>query len=294
MPASYLHQAVARAVVGDNPLALAGAEGPDPLFYCFHRYKNLISPFALGSYLHKARTGNLLASLVFVASSSRPSERFDYALGFLTHYATDTTFHPYVYAHSYTPGGKYSPNMHCTLEHALDTWLYREEGHATGTPRHMAGIAALAPNDLACIAFMFACAMFSIDQEKRLPPPEIEQAMKDSVLVTRLLHSPRGIKYAALGALATPLGLRKTLHAHMVPTKLPQGDFLNEAHAAWESPFVPGERRESVPDLLEAAKARASEFVAAARSYQKKEIDEDTLKVILGNMRYDSALPCSE
>lgn len=291
MPASYLHQAVARAVVGDTPLALAGAEGPDPLFYSYHRYKNLISPFALGSYLHKACTGDFLAALVFIASSS---DRFDYALGFLTHYATDTTFHPYVYAHSYTPGGKYSPNLHCTLEHAMDTWLYREEGHATGTPRHMAGIAALAPNDLSSIAFMFASAVLCIDQDKRVPMEYIEQALKDSVLMTRLLYSPRGIKYAALGALATPLGLRKTLHAHMAPTKLPQGDFLNEAHAAWESPFAPGERRESVPDLLEAAKARASEFVAAARSYQKKEIDDLKLKEILGNMRYDSALPCDE
>ncbi|MFQ9448178.1 MAG: zinc dependent phospholipase C family protein [Christensenellales bacterium] len=66
-----------------------------------------------------------------------------YCCGFFTHYATDTTFHPFVYAHSLTAEGQYSGNTHCTLEHQLETLHYRREGHATGLPVQMGGFAAL-------------------------------------------------------------------------------------------------------------------------------------------------------
>lgn len=291
MPASYLHQAVARAAAGGSPAALAGAEGPDPLFYCFHHAKGAPLPFALGSRLHKSRTGAFLVSLLRGAKT--PAQR-DYALGFLTHYATDTTFHPFVYAHSSAPDGKYSTNLHCTLEHALDAWLYREEGHAAGTPRHMAGVAALSAAECAEIAELMCGAVAETYPDVRVQPAFFLRALKDSAALTRILHSPGGTKYAVFGALARPFGLKKTVHAHMVPTRLPEGDFLNLARGAWESPFEPGERRDSVPELLASAKARAKAFVSAGRAYLAGEMAESELSGILGSMSYDSGLPCRE
>ena len=291
MPASYLHQAVARAAAGGSPAALAGAEGPDPLFYCFHHAKGAPLPFALGSRLHKSRTGAFLLSLLRGAKT--PAQR-DYALGFLTHYATDTAFHPFVYAHSNAPDSKYSTNLHCTLEHALDAWLYREEGHETGTPRHMAGVAALRPAECAEIAELLCTAVVETYPDVRVQPAFFLRALKDSAALTRILHSPGGTKYAVFGALARPFGLKKTVHAHMVPTRLPEGDFLNLARSAWESPFEPGERRDSVPELLVAAKSRAKAFVSAGRAYLTGEMAESVLSGILGSMSYDSGLPCRE
>lgn len=291
MPASYLHQSVARAVTGGSPAALAGAEGPDPLFYCFHHAKGAPLPFALGSRLHKSRTGAFLLSLL--RSAKTPAQR-DYALGFLTHYATDTTFHPFVYAHANAPEGKYSTNLHCTLEHALDAWLYRIEGHETGTPRHMAGVAALRPDECEEIANLLCTAVLETYSDVHVQPAFFQHAFKDSAALTRILHSPGGTKYAVFGALARPFGLKKTLHAHMVPTRLPEGDFLNLARDTWESPFKSGERRDSVPELLAAAKARAASFVSAGRAYLAGELAETELSGILGSMSYDSGLPCRE
>ena len=292
MPASFLHQSVARATLGSSPAGLAGAEGPDPLFFCLHRQRGVCSPFALGSRMHRERTGAFLLALL---RGARTSVQRDYALGFLTHYATDTTFHPFVYARTRTPQGRPSGTLHCAYEHALDQWLYLEQGHRAGTPRHMAGIAALTRPQRAEVAQLLCQAVRETYPDQKSAGERLfEHALDDSVRLARILYSPTGIKYALLGALAWPLGLQRALHAHMVPARLPKGDLTNETHAPWESPFAPGERHESVPDLLQAARARALTFVDAARAFYAGSLDEAALAQTLGSMSYDSGLPCAQ
>ncbi len=121
------------------------------------------------------------------------------AAAFFTHYATDTTFHPFVYAHSLTAAGKYSGNAHCTLEHQLETLHYRREGHATGLPVQMGGFAALdaaqrkkspprfPPRSRAC---------FRIPSSR---PPGWKNAFSDAVGLCRFLRSEDGRRYRTLG-----------------------------------------------------------------------------------------------
>lgn len=73
-----------------------GANGPDMLF-CYrvwrraeNRGENL--PL-IGERLHNENTGAFLRSLI--ENAQTPSQR-SYVLGFLAHYATDCTVHPYV------------------------------------------------------------------------------------------------------------------------------------------------------------------------------------------------------
>ena len=148
MPASYVHQSVAAYAAdalslftsdAERSALLAGAEGPDPMFFCFRPGK----PFApvVASLLHTQKTDDFLLALCDACAGDALLRA--YCCGFFTHYATDTTFHPFVYAHSLTAAGKYSGNAHCTLEHQLETLHYRREGHATGLPVQMGGFAAL-------------------------------------------------------------------------------------------------------------------------------------------------------
>ena len=136
MPASYVHQSVAAHAAdalslqdsaAERSALLAGAEGPDPMFFCFRPGK----PFAplVGSLLHTQKTDDFLLALCEACAGDALLRA--YCCGFFTHYATDTTFHPFVYAHSLTAEGRYSGNTHCTLEHQLETLHYRREGHAT-------------------------------------------------------------------------------------------------------------------------------------------------------------------
>ncbi|MBQ3221033.1 MAG: zinc dependent phospholipase C family protein [Clostridia bacterium] len=133
MPASYTHYLVAHEAYFRLSRALQenlqphlrlyyfGAQGAD--FGFFYPVFNGSSPRNLGSILH--RRGGYAASVVCKAFASRSTPILAYSLGFLTHYATDTVFHPFVYAHA----GK-SPLRHSRIEQALDCFLQRETAHA--------------------------------------------------------------------------------------------------------------------------------------------------------------------
>ena len=122
MPAIYTHYAVANALFNNLPshiqkkvkshlsLYFFGAQGAD---FCFFYHVFGEKAPNLGSHLHRTNTYEVFRLLK--AFSNRSNRLFAYALGYLTHYATDVTFHPYVYA---TAGSSYT--KHTRLENALD------------------------------------------------------------------------------------------------------------------------------------------------------------------------------
>ncbi|MBE7079876.1 MAG: hypothetical protein E7371_01405 [Clostridiales bacterium] len=122
MPAYYTHHLVAskafdtlptptKNIIGLYlPLYFFGAQGPDFCFlyhYLSPRSKNL------GSYLH--RKGGYPAFCVLKSLAARDLKLLAYTLGYITHYAVDVTFHPFVYAHA----GK-SIWSHACIESAMD------------------------------------------------------------------------------------------------------------------------------------------------------------------------------
>ena len=128
MPASYTHHLVAAEALSTLPsnvfnvitphlsLYFFGAQGAD--FCFFYRFLNPKSK-NLGSFLH--RKGGYTAFCMLSAFSARDLGLFAYTLGFITHYAADVTFHPFVYAQS----GK-SPLKHARIEGALDVHFKRQ------------------------------------------------------------------------------------------------------------------------------------------------------------------------
>ena len=122
MPSVYTHYLVARETYKLLPpdlqeslrphlsLYFFGAQGAD--FCFFYRFANPRKR-NLGSYLH--RKGGYDAFRLLQHFSRRDTALFAYALGFITHYAVDTVFHPFVYAVS----GK-SLLLHSRVEGALD------------------------------------------------------------------------------------------------------------------------------------------------------------------------------
>lgn len=186
MPASYVHQSVAAHAAdalslqdsaAERSALLAGAEGPDPMFFCFRPGK----PFAplVGSLLHTQKTDDFLLALCEACADDALLRA--YCCGFFTHYATDTTFHPFVYAHSLTAEGRYSGNTHCTLEHQLETLHYRREGHATGLPVQMGGFAALDDAQRKKIAAALSVALSRVFPDSALSPRRLETCFSDAV-----------------------------------------------------------------------------------------------------------------
>ena len=122
MPAGYTHEHIALLALGEKepmlPALMLGSCGPDVLY--------LVEPLSalagenIGQRLHKRETAGFLALLLDVCEGSAVTRA--YAKGFLTHYAADTVFHPYVYALS-TGAGGYSTLTHTAVETALDEWM---------------------------------------------------------------------------------------------------------------------------------------------------------------------------
>jgi hypothetical protein len=122
MPASYTHYLVAKnaylassppiqnAIRVSLPLYFFGAQGAD---FCFFNPSLSLKRKNLGSYLH--REGGLPTFFILKALAARDCEILAYALGYVTHYAADSAFHPYVYAMTDN-----SPLRHSRLENILD------------------------------------------------------------------------------------------------------------------------------------------------------------------------------
>lgn len=298
MPAGFLHTLCAkRACAGAQvtpvypDVMILGAQGPDPLFTLGIFPLRLSSkPSPLGNLLHSYRTGAFLTALCRRAKAAGPVE-VSYAMGFLTHYALDSTVHPYVYAHSNRPDGRYSSTLHMALEKSWDSLYYRREGHAKGTPVSMPG-AAETRAQWSEIATLWAGAIMEVFPEQDVTDETILQALAYTERVNRLVHSPRGVKYRAVWLLERLIGKPGLATSQMTPVRPAKGDITNEAGALWHSPFEPEkDRNEGLDTLYEAATQRATRLLSAASGYFAGEMTEDALAEVIGNSGYDTGLP---
>ena len=298
MPASYVHQSVADrassalSIYSDPALrsaVLAGSEGPDPLFFSFFSLPGQPIAPKLGSILHTQKTDDFLLALCDAAKGSALTRA--YACGFMAHYATDTTFHPYVYAHSLTSDGTYSGVEHCTLEHQLETLHYRRQGHAAGLPRQMGGFGSLDHSARRQIAKAFSQALSHVFPQYAMSASRIKRVFDEAVSLCDLLHSDSGRRYRAFSALAKTAGLDRVLQSHMMPAQPPQTDIANDAREPWVSIWAPDQvRNESFEDLYAMAVERSMELMRAADGYMQGSVSYATLRALHGGNSYDSGL----
>lgn len=309
MPASYLHEVIAldahdrlrqqRSAL-DGLLAehraalLTGSQGPDIFFF----YKYLQSAenkkaLALGNRLHSEHTSAFLLALLKHAQAGGDAARA-YALGFLTHYAADTTVHPFVYARAFDREGRNSINLHCGLEAAMDTAAFHRQG-GRGVPRQMNGIAALPPREAEEIAAALAGAVNEVFPESATSAEVARGSLRWALFITRLLHSPTGIKYRLLAWLFALAGKPGMVEAHALPRKLPAHDYANRAGLAWSSPWTPDQpSRQSLAELTNAATERAKALMEQAEALWHGETTEAELGMALGDLHYDSGLRWQE
>ncbi|MGN0997694.1 MAG: zinc dependent phospholipase C family protein [Candidatus Ventricola sp.] len=299
MPASYVHQSVAASACSAldsfdqsalRSAVLAGSEGPDPLFFSVIACPGAPLVPKVGSLLHTRKTDDFLLALADACRGSALTRA--YCCGFFSHYATDTTFHPFIYAHSLAPGGGYSSTLHCTLEHQLETLHYRRQGHARGLPVQMAGFAALTGAQKDEIARALAAAIAQVFPGDALSAARVRKSFDDAVSLCRLLRSESGAKFRALGTVLRPFRLDAPLHAHMMPAEPPAQDIANDAHRPWASIWTPEQTRtDSFDDLYAAAVDRARALMCAANDYMLGHGSYASLRALHGGLSYDSGLP---
>lgn len=206
MPESYLHVRCARraceqagAPKYDLPATVAGAAGPDILFY----YLGLPSLAKLGQRLHTERCGPLLAALVRGADSD---VKKGYVLGFLSHNATDASIHPWIYA---------SAENHAALEQALDSvYLLRDKGRSMALPGD--GMARLRPDKALEIGGLLSRCILEV-YGVHVPPKTLAKTFRDFYRCKGWLRDPGGGKGRLARRAERLLGLEPgTLAGHLI------------------------------------------------------------------------------
>ena len=131
MPTAFTHQLIAEDArppeVTDELFAdySFGAQGPDPLF--FYRFIRMAGR-NVGSMLHRKDVAATFDALVrHVRTHSRA---LGFALGYVTHYAADSTFHPYVYSYVHAHGKTKleRDTLHTQMESDFDSRFLADRG----------------------------------------------------------------------------------------------------------------------------------------------------------------------
>lgn len=299
MPASYVHQCAAAEACDALSLfstptlrsaVLAGSEGPDPFFFSVIPTPGAPLVPKLGLAIHTQRTDDFMLALADACAGSELTRA--YCCGFFSHYGTDTTMHPFIYAHAMAPDGGYSSTLHCTLEHQLETLFFRRQGHPAGLPVQMAGFAQLRGEEKDAIAQALNAAVDKVFPKASIGVFRVRRSFDDATQLCRLLRSESGKKFRAMGAVLRPFHLDAPLHAHMMPVHPPETDIANESHAPWFSIWKPEQaRQESFFDLFAAAVQRNQTLITAVCDYMAGRLSAESLRALHGGLCYDSGLP---
>ena len=134
MPSTYAHRRFGANVLDHLPAPLRekleahrelydiGLHGPDLLFY-YHAEKST-TVAALGNAMHEQKGEVFFTrARTVVENATDKSAALAYVLGFICHFALDSTCHPYVEAYVRESGVG-----HCEIETEFDNALMREDG----------------------------------------------------------------------------------------------------------------------------------------------------------------------
>lgn len=258
MPACLTHNLFARDVLArlsqpvDEPAYFWGAQGPDFLFChryfqtAFQKKENSLKEY--GSALHRdPPSAALNAMRESAARHSDPSYR-SYALGFLCHYALDSTAHPFVNSRARELAERRpreNPStMHGEIEAALDAIVLRWK---TGKLPSEVKLKEMFPKNegvqrkIACLYQEVLFAVYGAD----LSQEALYQATRDARFVFACSTDRTGLKRGLFQVIEK--GRPHYVASHLVPiTEDPEEDFANLQKEPWT-----WEGRESSKDFFQ-------------------------------------------
>lgn len=193
MPSTYAHYKFAndvipllpdeakKAVEGNLALYLIGCHGPDILFYYKAIKKNEVNSF--GYKMHEESAAPFFEKAkAAVNGGGAPS--LSYIMGFITHFALDSTCHGYVERERKALG-----ITHTKLEVEFDRFLLAEEGKDPVKQK-------LVEHIIADSGYAKVISSFFPFSEK-----EIKRALKDMKRICNLFRCPGRVKRAIVGGI---------------------------------------------------------------------------------------------
>ena len=240
-----------KASITSMPMYYLGSQGPDIFF--FHKYMFLPgSLHHIGSLMHNERPAETIRYLTSHASSPALCS---YVMGFITHYALDSSCHPIINAYSRKIAeetGVPESEAHFVMEGEIDAWFLRELGRTVEDYNvyNMLRISREEEKELGRMYHTLFQKVYGIN----VPSSAIEQACHDSARITRQLKVGRKAQkciYLAESIVRAPhlvTGMILADKADAVPA------VLNPDHEVWN---YFGESNRSFPELMNEAERLA-------------------------------------
>ncbi len=244
-----------------------GASGPD-FFFC-HRLLPLSNQKSLrqyGTQMHNEPAEILLNYLVSYARYYEDDIVMSYVLGFITHYAFDSTAHPFVlyYADqmSYQKPKKHISICHNELEAHLDSLFLRRERGQKVSEFYIPSAAPLDRKVNQAIADAMQ-AYFMWKYRKSVYASEIVRAQKDWHYGLAVLNDRTGAKYRLVRGLEKQIGL-KPLASPFFRRNYPsvKADYANLHHHTWFSEIDQKEYQDSFFDLALQAEEMSVQLIS--------------------------------
>ncbi len=225
MPEGFTHVTLAQRaakkagwVILDQAAFAAGANGPD-IFFSFEGWKSAADRRydlkGFGNKMHEERTGAFLRAL---CKNAKTQTQLDYFMGFLAHYAVDTTVHPFVFAITKKKQLYGRKHGHGYFEIALDTYVC----HMYADKRDF-GIDEFAPKLVgAPLAEIVGQLDRAIEEAYgvRIPREYITDAIFHNRRIRSIFRSRFGFKRFFFWLIEPMFGGRGTLTTHVHPRHL--------------------------------------------------------------------------
>ncbi len=303
MPAAYIHENIAKnsletilsapSYIKNNIYAYEmGAQGPDFLFYynVLKFWDKDSSPNELGNDMHNKHINDFFKAVLVSAKNEGDAARA-WLAGFVTHYAADTTIHPFVYASTDNEDGSRNITAHLVLESQFDTWYFREMQGNTGIPRQAICSKKMNHTQKLQVAKALSCACGEVYPQKGLSSAQAYQSIGDMNKVISILYSPYKIKRGIFSLIEKIIKKPQVILCHATAHKPPESDYLNLNNKIWENPWDKSiKSSSSLPELMETASELAAKYTKTVIDFFSGEISLDEAAEVLGNRSYASGL----
>lgn len=283
-----------------------GAQGPDLFFYYgIWPWKKTYSVPDFADKVHKDKTSLFLSTAFDMLrdedlSTKTGQMRIAYWMGFLSHYALDTTAHPFVHYFAGLNNDEKSKkngdkHHHKYFENIIDTILSRKFSFMPDLPRNQHSCIPKNPRALRPV-FEHLVKVYEAVYETVISPDVIETATTDMYKLLKLLFDPKFKKRAMYRKMEKSISKPQYITTAAFPADADYNmDYLNTNHQPWLHPCDNAmEFRQSFMDLFDRAVMRSENLMYFGWNVFKNQESLDAFKEVLGDYSYDTGLPCHD
>lgn len=283
-----------------------GAQGPDFLFYYrIWPWKSTHSIPKLADKIHKSKTSEFLGTAFETLkdidlATNDGQMTLAYWLGFLCHYALDSTAHPFIYYFSGINKDEDSKkkgdnNNHKFLENIIDTILSKKYENIMDIPRNQFDCLPKNARSLMAV-YDHISLVFETVYDEKLPPEVICESVTDMKKLMGIMNDPKRRFRWAFTKAEFMISKPKYITTAAFPADIGlHYDFMNMNHNDWVHPCDKSIKyTESFQDLFDEAIERAVELMEFAWDTFRNDQTIEQLRGLIGDFSYDTGLKCGD